>query len=474
MSNFVFYDFETSSSNKYWGQIIQIGAVLTNDNLEELDRFDARCRLSPGIIAECMALIVNKSTPKMLKSSNLSHYEMIRQFVDTLKKWGKATYIGFNSIEFDEEFLRCTLFQTLEYPYITSTNGNTRGDVLSLARAANLYYPGTLKNSINAKGNAVYKLDNLAPLNNIEHGDAAHSAIGDVIATVGIAKLIAKKAPNVWKASMLTMDKNQSLELIQKELFFCTNEYFYGKSRPYVQSFICQHPQYQWPLCFDLKHDPSPYLAMTIQELTAAMKKQPKFIRTIRHNKHPVIMNPSYGEKFDEYKMIGIAKLQKRAELIRANKEFAEKIVSIKLSEAEEKDQSKSQEDVYHEESIYAKFTTTEDNKIMPEFHSADWDKKLSILSKFKDERLQYFGKKLLYMEKPEMLSKTDYNKIHKDVAKKVLSTNNEKWNTIPRTYSEIDTLRAKFEREDQPEKLVIIDEINAYVEELEKFYSSV
>ena len=52
MSNFVFYDFETSSSNKYWGQIIQIGAVLTNDNLDELDRFDARCRLSPGVIPE--------------------------------------------------------------------------------------------------------------------------------------------------------------------------------------------------------------------------------------------------------------------------------------------------------------------------------------------------------------------------------------------------------------------------------------
>ena len=213
---------------------------------------------------------------------------------------------------------------------------------------------------------------------------------------------------------------------------------------------------------------------MSIQELTAAMKKQPKFIRTVRHNKHPVIMNPSYGEKFDEYKMIGTAKLQKRAEQLREDKEFAEKIVLIKRSEVEEKEQSKSQEDVYHEESIYAKFTTTEDNKIMPEFHSADWDKKLSILSKFKDERLQYFGKKLLYMEKPEMLSKTDYNKIHKDVAKKVLSTNNENWNTIPRTYSEIDTLRAKFEREEQPEKLVIIDEINAYVEELEKFYSSV
>ena len=473
MSNFVFYDFETSSSNKYWGQIIQIGAMLTNDNLEELDRFDVRCRLSPGIIPEAMALIVNKSSPKMLKNSNLSHYEMIRQFVGILKKWGMATYIGFNSIEFDEEFLRCTLFQTLEYPYITSTNGNTRGDVLSLARAANLYYPNTLKNSINEKGNAVYKLDKMAPLNGIEHGNA-HSAIGDVIATVGVAKLIVKNAPNVWEASKLTMDKNQSLELIKKELFFCTNEYFYGKSRPYVQAFICQHPQFQWPLCFDLKHDPSIYLKMSIQELTAAMKKQPKFIRTIRHNKHPVIMNPSYGDKFEEYKVIGTAKLKARAEVIKEDKEFAEKITSIKRSEVEEKEQSKSQEDLYNEESIYAKFTSTEDNKIMPEFHTVDWGKKLSILSKFKDERLQYFGKKLLYMEKPEMLSKSDYNMIHKDTAKKLLSTNNEKWNTIPRTYSEIDTLRAKFEKEGQPEKLIILDEINAYVEELEKIYSSV
>ena len=314
MSNFVFYDFETSSSNKYWGQIIQIGAILTNDQLEELDRFDSRCRLSPGIIPEAMALIVNKSSPKMLKNSNLSHYQMVRQFVETLKRWGKATYVGFNSIEFDEEFLRCTLFQTLEYPYITSTNGNTRGDILSLARAANLYYPKTLKNSVNEKGNDVYKLDQMAPLNGIEHGDA-HSAIGDVIATVGIAKLIANKAPNVWKASMLTMDKSQSLNLIQKELLFCTNEYFYGKSRPYVQTFICQHPQYQWPLCFDLRHDPSIYLKMSIQELTGAMKKQPKFVRTVRHNKHPVIMNPSYGDKFDEYKVIGTNKLQARANL---------------------------------------------------------------------------------------------------------------------------------------------------------------
>ncbi len=473
MANYVFYDFETSSSNKFWGQIIQIGAVLTNDNLEELDRFDARCRLNPGIIPEAMALIVNKSSPKMLKNSNLSHYQMIRQFVETLNRWGKATYIGYNSIEFDEEFLRSTLFQTLEYPYITSTNGNTRGDMLGLARAANFYYPNTLKNSTNEKGNAVYKLDQMAPLNGIEHGDA-HSAIGDVIATIGIAKLIAKKAPNVWKASLLTIDKNQTLDLIQKELLFCTNEFFYGRSRPFVQTFVCKHPTYQWPLCFDLKHDPSIYLQMPMKDLTEAMKKQPKFLRTVRNNKHPILMNSSYAEKFDDYKVLGIEKLEERAKMIKENKEFSEKISTIKEIEVQEKEQFKSQEDLLNEESIYAKFTSAEDNKLMNEFHDTGWDKKLSVISRFKDERLQYFGKKLLYMEKPEMLNKSDYNLIHKGTAKKLLSTNNEKWNTIPRVYSEIDTLRVKFEKESQPEKLDILDEINAYVEELERFYASV
>ena len=51
-----------------------------------------------------MSLIVSNTTPKKLKETNLSHYEMIRQFVEKLKSWGKVTYIGWNNIEFDQIF----------------------------------------------------------------------------------------------------------------------------------------------------------------------------------------------------------------------------------------------------------------------------------------------------------------------------------------------------------------------------------
>ena len=288
MSNFVFYDFETSSSNKQWGQIIEVGAILVDDQLNELDRFESRSRLSPGIIPEAMSLIVSNTTPKKLKETNLSHYEMVRQFVEKLKSWGKVTFIGWNNIEFDQIFLRNTLFQNLHYPWASTTNGNSEGDLLNLARAANLYYPNTLKNATNKKGNLEYKLDTMAPLNGIQH--AAHTAIGDCAATLEIARIIKKKAPSVWNTSLLTSNKEESLKVIKNEKLFCANEFYYGKVVPFVQTFVCQHPVYQWPKTFDLKHDPSIYMDMPIEVLKVELKKAPKVLRTCRHNKHPIVM----------------------------------------------------------------------------------------------------------------------------------------------------------------------------------------
>ena len=86
MPNYVFYDFETCSSNVSYGQIIEAAAVLVNDDFQELDRFEARCRLSPGIIPEAMALIVNKTSVSMLKKTNLSHYNMIKQMLEKFNR----------------------------------------------------------------------------------------------------------------------------------------------------------------------------------------------------------------------------------------------------------------------------------------------------------------------------------------------------------------------------------------------------
>ena len=92
MPNYVFYDFETCSSNVSWGQIIEAAAVLVNDDFQELDRYEGRCRLSPGIIPEAMALLVNKTSPKMLKETNLSSYSMLRQMMEKFSSWKNSIF----------------------------------------------------------------------------------------------------------------------------------------------------------------------------------------------------------------------------------------------------------------------------------------------------------------------------------------------------------------------------------------------
>ena len=172
-------------------------------------------------------------------------------------------------------------------------------------------------------------------------------------------------------------------------------------------------------MCFDLKSDPKYYFNLSISELKKEFKKTPKVIRTIKHKKHPIIMNSSYAMNFDNYKQIGQAKLQERAKLIKENNEFAKKVSAVLDDEAREKQDFDSQEEVYAEESIYKKFTSKEDNAVMPAFHKAGWEEKFLVLQKFKDERLRYFGKKILYEESPKSLPKDEYDSMHKEIAAK-------------------------------------------------------
>ena len=72
----IFYDFETTGRNYNWDQIIQVGAVITNEELEEIDNFECSCMLKPGVVPEPAALLVNKRIPG--EDTNLSHYNLVK------------------------------------------------------------------------------------------------------------------------------------------------------------------------------------------------------------------------------------------------------------------------------------------------------------------------------------------------------------------------------------------------------------
>ena len=240
ISRYVIYDFETTGRNSNWDQIIQVGAILVDDKLTELDRLEMRSSLKPGLIPEPGALLVNNTSPEMLAKSNLSHYSMIKELSKKLSEWSPAIFMGYNSIDFDEEFLRKTLFKTLYNPYFTQLNGNKRCDILNMVRSASMFLPEVIKFEKNNKGNPILKLDQIAPLNNINH--EAHDALGDVLATNEIAKILSLKAEDIWKSALISSTRSEVNEKIKNKLLFCCSEFIYGKTKPFLVSFVCEHP----------------------------------------------------------------------------------------------------------------------------------------------------------------------------------------------------------------------------------------
>ena len=475
--NLAIWDIESSSASTDFGSIIEIGGVLVNQDFKELDRFNLRCRLPEGEIPQAMALIVNKTTVKQLTQVNLSHYQMLGEIEKIFKKWSPAIFLGWSNIGFDDEMIRKEFFKGIRYPYITNASPNKRHDGINIARAAYAIDKNVLQTEINEKNNPVFKLESLSRMNGFDSSNA-HSALFDATLTMKILGLIKKKQAGIWDAFLKTANKLDTETIFKKENIITLNEYFYGKSRLYLCAPLhpkhCIHPIYQWGQAVDLRVDVQPLLKMSINELKVEMKKTPKFLRTIRSNKAPIILEAKYGMKEEPYNAIDPELIKKRAQLIRDNEKFSQNILTALREIAEEKEQSKSQEDIYAEESIYKKFTSNKDTALFPSWHAASWKDKLKLLDKFDDERLVGFGKKIIFQESPETLPPDMLKSIKIQIAKRILSNEKEKWWTCKEFYFECDNLRERYTNENDQSKLEFLDQLNNFVMSIQKKYENI
>ena len=474
--NLVIWDIESSNANTDFGSIIEIGGILVDENLKEKDRFNLRCRLPEGEIPQAMALIVNKTGVDMLTKANLSHYQMLAEVEKIFKKWSPAIFLGWSNIGFDDEMIRKEFFKGIRYPYITNASPNKRTDGLNIARAAYAVDPTVLETETNEKGNAVMKLESLARMNGFESG-GAHSALFDAELTIKVLGLIKSKQQDTWNSFLKTSSRVDAETVFKKEKIITLNEYFYGKSRLYLCAPLhpkyCIHPVYQWGQAVDLRVDVETLLNLSVNEIKSELKKTPKFLRTIRSNKAPMILDKSYGMKVEPYNAMDNELIHKRAKLVRDNENFSQNVITALREIAEEKEQSKSQEDIMAEESIYKKFTPNKDTALFTKWHSASWKDKLIMLDKFEDERLVGFGKKIIYQESPETLPKDIYNEVKREISKRILSEKKEKWWTCKEFYFECDNLREKYSNENDHSKLKFLDELNEFVMSIQKKYEN-
>lgn len=227
---YVFYDTETTGTETAFDQILQFAAIRTDDDLREQERFNIRCRVLPHIVPSPGALRATKISPAMLTDPALpSHYEAMRQIRAKLLEWSPATFIGFNSIQFDETLLRQAFFQTLHPAYLTNTDGNARSDAMRVAHAVSVYAPGGIAVPADDRGRETFRLEKLAPANGYNH-DEAHEAMADVEATLYMARLMRERAPDIWRAMDRVTAKAAVREYVAAQPIFSMTECYYGRA----------------------------------------------------------------------------------------------------------------------------------------------------------------------------------------------------------------------------------------------------
>lgn len=437
----VFYDTETTGTHKSFDQILQFAAIRTDSNLIELDRFEIRSRLRPHIVPSPGAMRVTGITAAQLRDSTIfSHYEMVRRINAKLLSWSPATFVGYNSMEFDEHLLRQALYQTLHLPYLTNTNGNTRSDVLRMVRAAALFVPNAIAIPIGDDGKPSFKLDEIAPTNGFDH-KLAHDAVADVEATIFLCRLLAERVPELWSAFMRFSQKAAVVDYLESEPIFSLTDFYYGRPYSWLVTAIGANPENSSEhYVYDLSVHPESLMAMTPEQLAARLARSPKPIRRLRANAAPVLMPAPQAPNIAAAKSIGASELTHRVKLLRCDP-----ALRTRLIEAFEATREEYKPSIHVEEQIYSgEFYSDADKKLLENFHQVDWKHRLAVIQKFADERLRVLGLSLVHHERPDLLDDFVRAEHDKALARRIVGGDEGvPWVTIPDAIRELDDLLA-------------------------------
>jgi len=470
-------DCETQGSSTSSSRIISISGILVNSDLLELDRFEFYCSNVPGYIPDPYSLWVNKGLKK-LKETNMSHFNMMTEFHKYIRKWSPCIWGSWNGIGFDYPLIQKENYKSLFPIYATNTNGNEHGDFLPVARSSKLFYPDSLETNYSAKGNPIFKLDDLGPKNfpNLDQS-LHHTATHDVEVTLKVMKKLKSKAKPIYDSALMTTGKESARKLIQDNQLFTTVFYYFGKARSFAVTYFFDHELYNWPMVFCLENDPKDLMALDYNSLKEKMRRPGKFVRACPL-KHPIVLNISYSLNTEPFKTIGIEKLTERSRMIKDNPKFSEMCSRALREIAEERSIQKQEKNEKaerdpHNQLYSGGFPSAEDQAKMKKFHEAkDWVERYKIVLSFQDQRFKFFGFLLIYQNQPEALPKHIYNQIHLETARRVLSVEEESFTTIPMAEHLIDSIRA--EKDITKEKLDYMNEVDEMVQEMRATYEKV
>lgn len=198
MASILWYDLETFGLDPRHDRVAQFACLRTDEDLKPISGgLTLYNRITPDYLPSPYACLVHRIAPRQTIEEGLTEYQFAKAVRTEMLAPGTCV-AGYNSIKFDDEFIRNLLYRNLFDPYEREwVDGNSRWDVIDLFRAARDLRPEGLRWPDGPEGKPEFKLGTLAAANDIDL-TRAHDALADIEATVALVRLVRERQPRLY------------------------------------------------------------------------------------------------------------------------------------------------------------------------------------------------------------------------------------------------------------------------------------
>lgn len=397
---FYFYDLETSGVNPRSSRIMQFAGQRTDLDLNPVGEPDnILVKLTEDILPDPGAILITGITPQMTIADGITEAEFVSKFDKEINK-PNTIFVGFNSIRFDDEFMRFMFWRNFHDSYEWQwKDGSSRWDILDVTRMTRALRPDGIKWPVDSKGKPSNKLEFLTSVNKINHEDA-HDALADVNATIAIAKLIKEKQPKLFKYMLDLRSKKEV------EKFLNANDIFVYSSGKYPSEYekttivanLGRHPDNKGFLTYDLRHDPAEFVDLKPEKLSELWQYDkekrtvPLPVKGLQANRCPAIAPITVlDDETNKRLKIDLKEIKKNHESLKSNPQFIENLHGaidlINKKRAEQISLVEDDRDV--ESALYDNFIDDNDRRLLEKIRASDLEHMDDLAAKLSDTRLK-------------------------------------------------------------------------------------
>jgi exodeoxyribonuclease-1 len=214
VTSIFWYDYETTGINPRSDRPLQVAGIRTDLDLNEIGPpVNLYCQPREDILPHPAACMITGITPGQLAEKGLAEADFMTRVHAELAAPGTCG-AGYNTLRFDDEMTRYSLYRNFFDPYAREwQGGNSRWDLIDVMRTAYALRPDGIVWP-EQDGHVTLKLERLTAANGIDHGQA-HEALADVRATIALARLVRDKQPKLYEWLFQLRSKQRVMDQIR-------------------------------------------------------------------------------------------------------------------------------------------------------------------------------------------------------------------------------------------------------------------